>query len=193
MKVNCTTRELVVVFLFTLLISLTAAPATASPITYAIIFTGTGTLPSAGTFTYDSDTSTFTNFFVIWNALVFNLTPSANNPFLTVPGPACISGLSGGAATFAVMTGTCTPPGAGGRTLWSANTQDRFFFFTTDATNTQTLAVQGISSHPIPTENNEGGWHLSTVPEPSTLLFMMAAFVCIGLFTAARGSEALRQ
>lgn len=167
-----------------LLVGFCSISATAGPISYSISFTGTGTLPTSGSFVYDSTTSRFTNFLVVWNGLSFSgLAGSANSPFLTTPPPACLGGLTGGAASFALLSGACTPPVAGGRTLWGANTQDRFYFFTTDVTNTITLAITGVAAHPNPPVNTEGGFSIAATatPEPSSIVLSISAGL---LFTA---------
>ena len=100
----------------------TLATAAADPIdlsTYTINFAGGTTFPNVGTvaptagsFTYDADTTTFTAFSVIWDGFTFNLAGAANNPQFPHGPPtllACLTGLTGGAATFALLT-TCVPP-----------------------------------------------------------------------------------
>jgi hypothetical protein len=76
---------------------------------YTINFTPLfGTLPTSGSFDYDSSTSTFTNFSVVSDGFSFDLTGVANSPLIvgTVP---CLGGATGGAATFALMTTPCAP------------------------------------------------------------------------------------
>jgi hypothetical protein len=129
---------------------------------------------------------------VTWDALTFDLTNSANTPFITAPAPACLGGLTHGAASFAVLSGACTPPIAGGRTLWSADTQDRFFFFTTDSTNTVTLAFAGTSPHPNPTVNTQGSWSITAAPEPSSGLLIASALLAVALLARKGLARRLR-
>src|SRR4051794_5058687 len=59
-----------------------AAVAEATPVTYVVDFSGSGTLPSParGVFKYDAAASTFSDFLVRWDETVFDLTSEANAP-----------------------------------------------------------------------------------------------------------------
>jgi hypothetical protein len=82
--------------------------ANAGSIGYTIDFSepaglGFGPSPTAGSFSYDPGTATFTDFTVMWDGDSLDLTNSANNP--TIPGsPGCIGGSTGGQATFLFLT-----------------------------------------------------------------------------------------
>ena len=65
------------------------------------------TIPPSGSFLYDNTTNQFTAFSVLWDGFSFDLTSSANSPYLFNGGPRCISGYTGPQATLALMT-TCT-------------------------------------------------------------------------------------
>lgn len=68
-------------FLLTMLLTgLFAVCASAVPIQYNIAFSGGTPNPTAGSFTYDASTTTFSAFSVTWEGLNFDLTISANNP-----------------------------------------------------------------------------------------------------------------
>src|ERR1700674_1217155 len=61
-----------------LIVAIGAPHAHADTITdYAISFTGTGTLPTSGSFAYDTTTNQFTSFTAIWDGLTFDFTSSA--------------------------------------------------------------------------------------------------------------------
>jgi hypothetical protein len=76
-------------------------------VSYDIHFTATrGVAPTDGSFIYDSSTQSFSDFEVAWQGLVFNLTASANSPTIDGSLP-CLKGLTGGAATFALLDGKC--------------------------------------------------------------------------------------
>ena len=76
-------------------------------VNYDIHFTATrGVAPTDGSFVYDSSTQSFSDFEVAWQGLVFNLTSSANSPTIDGSLP-CLKGLTGGAATFALLAGKC--------------------------------------------------------------------------------------
>lgn len=90
-----------------------AASAGAAPIRYDISFTPDFgfPIPSSGSFYYDASIPVFTNFFVAWNGVTFDLTTSANTATLTglcdTPGPSA-------ADAFAFLT---TPACGGGAWL----------------------------------------------------------------------------
>ena len=99
--------------------------ATAAPIQYTLGFSlqiGT-VLPTAGSFTYDAASTTFTNFKVTWDGVVFDLTNGANNPILNGPGLTCLGGATGGAASFIVVSEGCEHAGPGPGNSWIGNPQ----------------------------------------------------------------------
>jgi hypothetical protein len=65
---------------------------------------GPGPLPTSGSFTYDDSTNQFSSFQVVWEGNAFDLTASANSPFIGNSGPACIGGSTGAQATLLLMT-----------------------------------------------------------------------------------------
>jgi hypothetical protein len=168
----------------------------AGPVTYDISFTGTGLLPTAASFTYDPNTATFTAFSVTWDGLLFDLTSSANAPRRTSPDPACISPLTGGAASFALLSGACSPPASGFTTDWTAGidsnppaSTDAFFNFF-DGNNqgvddhiqvTTLMTIQSGSS-----TFTAGEWSItaaSSTPEPADLtLTLLGALVLAGRY-----------
>lgn len=88
--------------------------ANASPITYIINFSGGSPNPTYGQFTYDSGAALgnqFSAFTVEWNALSFNLTASANNPFDIPLGGFGCTNVPTSATFFALLNGTpqCSP------------------------------------------------------------------------------------
>ena len=84
---------------------ISAMPLYAGPINYTVNVPGApSSLFSSASFAYDG--SSFTNFFVDWRGLTFDLTASANSPtFLNVP-PSCYSGYTGPQLGFALITET---------------------------------------------------------------------------------------
>jgi hypothetical protein len=84
-----------------------ALPALATPVNYTIDFTLTqdGPLPTSGSFSYDSSTSTFANFDVVWDGDTFDLTSAANAFTFSSPTDPCFSGSTTGAQEiFQLMT-----------------------------------------------------------------------------------------
>src|SRR5579862_1886908 len=97
-------RKLLILSIFTAAGVQAAAP---NRVSYDIHFTATrGVAPKDGSFVYDSSTQSFSDFEVAWQGLVFNLTSSANSPTIDGSLP-CLKGLTGGAATFALLDGKC--------------------------------------------------------------------------------------
>jgi len=163
-------------------------PATAASTLYNINFSGSGVLPTAGSFTYNAGTSTFSAFSVTWDSFNFDLTNSANSPNTAGAGfPPCIGGLTGGAATFAMLSGACN--GAPNEsTNWSADAGlssiTLFQFLTVEnvliGSNYPQLFIDVVKTTP-PNGFAEGvgSWTISAVtatPEPS-----MAILLTIGL------------
>ena len=94
--------------------------ANAAPIDYTITFQTTGGVaPTAGSFTYDSNTPIFSNFLVEWAGFSYDITFSANNPLL-LGTPPCLGGAAGPTATFAMLSGDCNGAGA----FWEAVDQN---------------------------------------------------------------------
>ena len=84
-----------------------------APIDYTITFLpppGTPSIdpPTAGSFTYDAYTTTFTNFQVTWYSFVYDFTNEANSPTGS-HSDSCFAGASGAAASFALLTAGACP------------------------------------------------------------------------------------
>jgi hypothetical protein len=145
---------------------------------YTISFSGTGTLPTSGSFTYDSTTPAFSSFIVVWDGLTFNLTSAANSPGIAGPTPpACISGDSGAAASFQLLT-NCGGP----TTEWQANPLGTFVNFifltpeTSSACETGHNCIGFSASASSSTLDGAGGTFsvaVTTAPEPRSLALML--------------------
>jgi len=169
-----------------LLVAAFGAP-TAKPdvmTTYDINFTGNGILPTAGSFTYDSTTPSFSDFMVTWDGTTFNLTASANLPLIT-PTVSCISA-TGAAASFALLDGACNPAPPNYTTQWfgayDTVTDDlNFSFNTTNFVSPpfSDLFLEGFGGTGLLTDFGTGSWTISAVPEPSALIpvTLLCAFV----------------
>jgi hypothetical protein len=172
--------------------------------TYAINFNGS---PTAGTFTYDPDLKTFSSFSVVWFGDLYNLTSSANNPLLT-SAPPCIGPLTGGAATFALLSGACTPQPTGFFTYWQGEifrglgeTVGVFRFTVIDELfdNSQRLEISGVVHRGPPDfiigpDGEAGSWSIvatgapaAPVPEPFTLIPMALIGAFLGRKRIAQG------
>lgn len=165
--------------------------------TYTIQFIGVpanGILPTAGGFTYDPDTATFSSFLVIWDGITFDLTSAANAPDISgFPGaPHCLGGLTGGAASFALLTGSCESIGAfwGGDT--QANHQANFEFSSFDPSNDSMILVRDhLDSGPaLQGTGGSTDWAVTAVstpapappvPEPSAAILLLTTLSMAGL------------
>lgn len=72
----------------------------AIPATYFVEFSGSAPLPAIGVFTYDDQLPRFSNFFVSWGGVLFDLTSAANAPAI---GGACSGATSSPATGFALL------------------------------------------------------------------------------------------
>ena len=90
--------------LLTLGIVATAAPANNQQYTMSFQTIGGSPAVTSGSFTYDSNSSTFTNFIVVWDGLSFDFTSTANSGISTNGNGSCQQNLTGGALTFALLT-----------------------------------------------------------------------------------------
>jgi hypothetical protein len=152
----------------------------ASPVPYTMDFnlSSGSILPTSGSFTYDSSTSTFTSFDVEWDGDTFDLTSAANtSPYLPayINQPCILSGSSTGPQeVFNLMT-NC--PAA----YWVANDSSVSATapsFLMDVGAEGSITSYGISvldpAGPTPPPTTATGGFASTiVPEPSTTAFMM--------------------
>jgi len=168
--------------------------AMADPMPYTINFSGpSGTLlPTAGTFTYDADTSVFSSFLVIWDGISFDLTASANAPSTSgVSFPSCVGSLTGGAASFALLRGDC----AGEDAVWRGSniTGDVGFTFTTNFDPFMEISESKFDD--VGSAIGTGTWTISqqipTVPEPST--FTLSALMLCAIAVGKRIAPGLRQ
>jgi opacity protein-like surface antigen len=167
-------------------------------VTYTINFTGTGSLPTAGSFTWDPDSATFTSFHVTWDSLDFNFTVGnnidANHPFYfpgldNVP---CLGSATGPSASFALLTGACTPSPVGFTTQWAAVEcfcVGSFTFETSAQDNSGAIQVIAEHSQVQTNDHAQGQWSVTAdaapVPEPSTLVLAPLA-LCVLMASRAR-------
>ena len=192
-----------------LVLALFAAPvALADPLdsaSYTIAFTGSGVLPTAASFTYDPDTATFSSFLVTWDSLSFDLTADANTLSFIGPAPSCFTGLTGGAASFVLITQSCSAPPS--QIFWFGDTEidhsARFAFSSPNlppaflpSTELSAVSLSGPAAHDI----GSGAWITtevastvpSAVPEPGSLLLlatMCALAGTLALFPATRNKR----
>lgn len=173
--------------LLLLLALIGAAPVTAAPIPYVINFTASiGEAPSAGSFSYDSATATFSGFNVVWRGISFDLTSAANNP--SVSGTCNGSGGPGADAFLFLSDPTCGDGIARTYTYDAISNEfaDQFNFRPFDTT--ANLAAFGQTRTPgsFPGPGGAAGFGnftiaVAAVPEPSAA----------GMLWLATGSAAL--
>ncbi len=169
--------------------------------TYDITFTGSGTLPTSASFTYDSTVPQFSDFIVDWNGLSFNLTSIANNPSVEGAVP-CVGSDTGAALGFAMLT-TCDVPG---NAQWQANESGgvaNFFLLAGTAAVCGELGpcdsiTEVLSTNPADNAGGSGSFTVTAVaavtPEPGTLtLSLSALLVGLSVWATRRQSGVLNQ
>lgn len=152
----------------------------ADPMNYTIDFSAPsivafGDLPTAGSFTYDAATQTFSDFTVTWNGITLDLTDSANDPVLP-GGPACLDGATGAAATFLFLTACEQPTDPPTNPTWYADC----------CTDGETFFVLGYNSYeggiyfdsdPLNTDTGsreaQGDFSTQVTPEPGSCGLML--------------------
>src|SRR3974377_1598829 len=144
-----------------LLVAAFSVPAAkASPITYDVVFTSTGTPPLGAEFTYDSNTQSFSYFEAWWKGYTFDLASSANSP--VIAGDPC-GGLSGGAASFSLLSGGCVLD----TVAWFAHISPspEFAFNTFDSTNANFIRILAFSGPVLPNDVSGGTWTIEVDPD----------------------------
>jgi hypothetical protein len=173
--------------------------AEAAPIPYTIAFTGGPTLPTSGSFKYDPTSPLFTDFLVEWNGFTFDLTASANDPYITggADTDVCLQGTAGAAASFLLLSLFPTSPCEGWAVSWDAygaiGTPPQAFSFSSTAPPDKTVSVYlvygGVGYGYV---TGSGSWSIEqqTVPEPSAFIPITLAGV---LLARKRIAQGLRQ
>jgi len=190
-KENTTMRLSYLVISLLMIAQFISTPARADLIdqtTYAIRFNVSNPgdlLPAAGSFAYDPDTHTFSSFFVTWDGVTLDLTSRANNPVIFIT-PACIGSLTGGAASFALLSGACDSPAIGEVTVWSAAasraggpagleflTGDQACLTGPTGCNVFFEAGAVVGAGATERATGQGTWSIAAVPEPSSLVLLL--------------------
>ena len=165
------------------LLAIGARPALADPLLYTISFNlaAGAPLPTSGSFYYDSSTSIFTNFDVVWDGNMYDLTAGANAPnFPYAPGriPPCTSGASGGLATFELLT-TCQS--AAQADLWFASDQGLgtpVFGFEAYYVGAAQVDFESEGNYTGGTTLAYGSYSVEATPEPGSCALMLIG-VCL--------------
>jgi type 1 fimbria pilin len=167
-----------------LLMAVFAVPAAMGDVitTYAITFTGTGTVPTEGSFTYDSTNPQFINFSLTWDTINFDLHFMANDP---IPGfnglPSCVGSDTGAAASFDVLDGQCTNDPPAFVVDWEARSSGGFAQFFIQAVDSGFPNGTGLEMMVIavptdaPDATGQGEWTIAPVPEPPTCLLLLSS------------------
>jgi hypothetical protein len=166
------------------------ASATASPILYNINFTGGPALP-VGSFMFDAATSTFSAFNVSFNGANFNLTGSANGPFVT---GSCSVSASASADLFAALNGNCGPR------AWQAESPGPGNFFRMVTGNLPAFSAcggGGLNGACVQSSQNNGGvpgtvdgsgsYTVSAAtPEPASMILTLSSIALLIMRRARR-------
>jgi hypothetical protein len=152
---------------------------------YNLSFTGTGTLPVSGSFTYDTTTNQFTNFSAVWDGLPFDFTFDANNDDNPALNPTCVGPSCPAQTNYLELTGVIPTPlqwEAVCETFVSSLPCDELVLFTLDL-NGSVLGGTGTGTGPT-SDMAEGVGHFTvSAPEPDFLSLML---VGIGAILALR-------
>jgi PEP-CTERM motif len=154
-------------------IAVVAWPARADTVTpYTINFTTTSGSPSpdSGSFTYDSTNPQFSNFLVTWNGGTFDLTLSANNPFV---GGSCSTEASTASTGFSLMSQSLTGTGCTPEYNWFGIDLDGLTGFQFTAFNNgafRDAIAGGVPDRKFTVAS--GTWSIAPVPEPSSIILL---------------------
>ena len=152
-----------------------AAAVHAAPVTYNINFTGVGTLPTSGSFTYDAANPVFTNFIVVWQGISFNLTAGANVAFAA---GACNTPGTPAEDAFSFLSNPVCGSGAF-QSGWQAFPVLATYVFSFNRFDLQFGATDWVSvetgtSGPAGLQGANGAFSIAAVPEPATLPMVLA-------------------
>ena len=157
-----------------------AIPAHADVITtYDINFSGGAPNPTSGSFTYDSTSPAFTNFLVIDNGITYDLTASANAPFVG-GGTGCAGEASTPAYGFAIISESLSGCSATPTYVWYIGSGTTFTFDGFDS------GAQGDSIFSVPTGSTGGtpsaAWTITAVAAiPEVSSFTLTLIGCLSI------------
>jgi hypothetical protein len=165
---------------------ISAAAASAMPINYIINFTGTGPLPTSS-FTYDASLSSnnFANFMVTWGGTEYDLTASANQPYVS---GVCGASSSPAAAFSFLISETCgvTPLSL----EWIGVKAIGLNAFTLDGNlvpdGDTEIDVSSLTFAGDMSLTGSGSFRVVAAPEPTTVAMALAGFALL-LANAVRG------
>ena len=173
-------------------VALCAPVAEAGPIHYTITFAGGPILPASGSFDYDAAAPQFTDFVVDWDGWTFDLTGSANSPFISEDDAAdpWFQGTTGAAASFLLLSGCSSSPCNGWTVYWAASRDTSQpggrFEFMAFGPESQIINVWDQWSQDViwgTPDSANGSWSIDAqgVPDPgSTLLLFGIGLVGLG-------------
>jgi len=195
-------RKSLWIVLAALSVGIGAPIAQADSTSYTITFSGSGVLPTSGSFTYDSTSPAFSNFLVLWDGTTIDLTSGANDP--AVLGPVLPASCAFpiptplAASAFALMDGAC--PGGNWAGFADLEGSNGFAFFGpspcpivgTDLTDCVQFAAVGAG--PPSTDTGGGSYAIAAsvvpTPEPATVVLMLLGLLGIWLASAMQTRRA---
>jgi hypothetical protein len=175
--------------IFRLLMALTlCGVAFAGPVDYSINFSGVGTLPTLGGFTYDPSVG-FSNFVVTWFGLSFDLTSAANAPSVSV-NPPCSADPQSPSTGFALMSQSLLCVATD---IWGGDAHGfPNFFFSANGANKQ-VVIESVNLTIDPGLAAGNGTFTitalptgSATPEPSTVSVLLGALLLAGARTTLK-------
>ncbi len=160
----------------------------ADPVFYNMSFTANpGSAPSAGSFFYDAESPAFSNFVVTVGHYVYDLTLEANTMQRGIlccgsigGNPPCVEGLSGAAAAFKLLDGTCSSQ-PGSLTIWLSvpHEIDSGFFYMQVVGPNDIVRLKAFSAPapPFLPSASGSGWTISVSEPLSAATFLIGALV----------------
>jgi len=135
----------------------------------------------SGSFMYDSSSDTFSDFIVVFDTLSFDLTDAANTPKIAGTAPACLGGATDGAASFALLSGSCSDA------EWQGQITSNGEFTILTPTNIPGVGyialddrVSSVGINPMFVGDAEAGtFTITAVPEPGQVGVMIAGLLAL--------------
>ena len=160
-------------------------PAAAGPINYAINFTLTSgsPLPTSGSFTYNSLSSTFTNFDIVFSGYTLDLTVMANSYVFVPYSDPCYAGSTTGSQEMFLLLTSCSTDSTVATPVWNSEiaVEGYAFQFMGYVGNSSplNLGLATVGGAPPPYLTAFGGFQAAATPEPGTCALLVAGLCLV--------------